>query len=174
MDKRYHTLHSDIDPVSLKGELLCFRDQTTVKETKLLLDVWNKARRNKDGGLDKIPCRRNIKLRDLSDYIENIYVLNVHEEGEDFCVRLAGTGVEELVGSSLKGRCVSALPDSAWRLERYRKVVETKEPVISCSRLGRNGKPALDVEVLQVPVCSDKGEFDQIFCIFGVEKKSDN
>lgn len=141
-------------PVGLEGELLSEPAEPISTQGKKLLALWLSKH---DGS--GVPCRSSFSLLDLKDVMSSLYMFEAINGGEDFYIRLVGTGVSGMFDTEYTGVKWSdpEMQPGAWRLPIFRKVLARDKPSVLHFRLGPLGAPLAVTENLMAPMTSSDG-----------------
>lgn len=157
----------EVIPVSFEGRVIEILKEPTTMETKALKDVWEEACKGADGEDYAIPLKDHMQIGQLKPVLPNVFLLDVVENGRDIRIRLAGTGVVNLLGRDVTGVLLSSLPEARWRMDMYRPVIESGRPFYCRSNLGSRLAPKATIENAVMPICDKFGVFNMLFCTFG-------
>jgi hypothetical protein len=153
---------NELDPVGLEGTPAAELEVPSTGQTEALLDLWKSKKKG-----DALPYRSDFSPLEMKDYLTNIYIIEVLDNGADFLVRLAGTGLTGKFGDDFTGAKYSddRLKDASWRLDIFRSAYERKEPVIFRFLLGPADAPSLMTENLILPVLDKQDDRIILLCV---------
>ncbi|MDY0882924.1 PAS domain-containing protein [Dongia soli] len=104
------------------------------------------------------PSRADIDPTELGFILPRLLMFDVLDGGDDFRVRLAGSGTFNLHGRDITGMLVSNFTPAAFReavASSYRQIVRDRLPVYVRNTYWRNGIEVDAYHVLRLPLSSD-------------------
>jgi len=90
---------------------------------KALFSWWDKARGDK-----KFPAREDFSPNVMPAFLKTIILYEVEGPGKAYCLKLAGSGIADLMGFDPTGSRLHDLPGTETQLARFNWVVENKKP----------------------------------------------
>ncbi|MDZ4370251.1 MAG: PAS domain-containing protein [Phenylobacterium sp.] len=110
------------------------------------------------------PSRRRLNPRDIKRLLPTVSLIDVLP-GEDYRMRLAGTGLYSVYGGEITGRRLGEVYNSAaaeyWR-EELGRVVRDRRPGAGIHNLAWRGASHLSLIWLRLPLASTGAEVDMI------------
>jgi hypothetical protein len=118
-------------------------------------------------GPDGVPDRVSFSPNGLHPWIGHLSIYQSVDDGDDFTVRLEGTGITQITGEDWTGRRISEI-DTRFGTQFLGDVKTTltrRQPSLShCRVFQREYKPA---ERALLPVANHAGQVDQVFlCLY--------
>lgn len=114
---------------------------------------------------DRPPVKAAIDPIEIPDLIKNLAFLDLDCERDDFVFTLAGSGIEDMVGRSLRGVYLSEIVAEAHQEQtraRFRAVIETRAPHYCRCSLEYLGRPRRASRRLLLPLSRDGREADSL------------
>jgi hypothetical protein len=132
-----------------------FEPLDAVRDDRLsaFLGLWTLRRGNR-----AMPERGDIRPRDMKDYLPDVHLYELVDEGRDFRIRLVGTRFSEAAGYDATGELLSRVAFAPVRERMFscaKRVVETEAPVYGVAEQG--SRPNLRdyrVEAMMVPLAT--------------------
>lgn len=138
---------------------LAFRRQLILPEQKEVFDYWHTCR-----GRRAMPSRADINPARLKKHLPTVSLLNVVDENT-FSVRLAGTGIREILDEEITGRYLSDIDfkehQAYWQAAHHRVATE-KRPAQGVAPVTWRDKGNLFVFWLRLPLSSDGQKVEMI------------
>ena len=138
---------------------LAFRRQLILSEQKDVFDYWQECK-----GARLLPSRADIDPARLKKHLPTISLMNVIDENT-FSVRLAGTGIREILDEEITGRYLSDIDykehQAYWQAAHHRVVTE-KRPAQGVAPVTWRDKGNLFVFWLRLPLSTDGEAVDMI------------
>lgn len=106
----------------------------------------------------RLPSRRDMDVLEMQPWLGHLVLLDIIDGGRDFLVRIHGTVAASRAGEDLTKRPLSSSSHPVARnaMLEYRQVAEEGRPLLSKSRIVRDGQPE-SVRKLTLPL-SDSGD----------------
>ena len=143
-----------------------------ITSTNIKLAYWYVMGRHQSGDL---PCRANLDPIEMKDWLTNIELLDVINQGETFRYRIAGGAIEEIFNCRMQGKLLEDVFQGAvldFKLLMFRRCVDKGTIILSNDNLEREGQSLVKYERLLIPLSRDGVNFDMIFgCIYPLEKR---
>lgn len=138
---------------------LTFRRQLILSEQKEVFDYWQELRRGR-----AMPSRADVEPQHLKRHLPTILLLNVAGEG-DITVRLAGTGIRDVLDEEITGKSLSQIDFGQYRdywRSAHARVVSEKRPAQGVAPVTWREKGNLFVFWLRLPLSADGDSVNMI------------
>jgi hypothetical protein len=113
----------------------------------------------------RLPARRDLDPAAIKRLLPTISLIDVVREPLDFRMRLAGTGLYDVYGREITGRCLGEVYNNAaadyWRSE-LTVVAKEGKPAVGVHNLAWRGASHLSVLWLRLPLAADGADVDMI------------
>ncbi len=138
---------------------LAFRRQLILAEQKDVFDYWQECRAGRS-----MPSRADINPAMLKKHLPTISLMNVIDK-DTFSVRLAGTGIRDILDEEITGRFLSDIDfkehQAYWQAAHHRVVTEQR-PAQGVAPVTWRDKGNLFVFWLRLPLSADGHVVDMI------------
>jgi len=137
--------------------------------TQMALEYWRSRCRD-----DKIPAASDIVPSGMSKFLPHILLVDIHRESDadvQYCIRLAGTHVEEILGP-ISGRDIRSFlaPDLLVRWQEiFGEVVKAGKSLRVMGRVSYANKSWLSGEALLAPLCDETGAVSRLFVVMSFQ-----
>lgn len=102
----------------------------------------------------------------MRQFAQHIYIVDVIDGGEDFRIRLFGTGVSQMLRKDYTGTLLSETPSELnWRGDIYRLAFRRRKPVFYLFELEPFGRETVVTENVILPVADASGELRHLICL---------
>ena len=120
-----------------------------------------------------LPRRSDLDPIEMKEWLSNIELLDVINQGETFRYRIAGDAIERIFHSRMHGRLLEDVFHGAvleFKILMFRRCIQHGTIILSNDNLERGGKTLLKYERLLIPLSDDNVHFNMIFgCIYPME-----
>ena len=138
---------------------MTFRRQLILAEQKDVFDYWQAMR-----GDRRLPSRADLNPAALKKHLPTIMLLNV-VDADTFSVRLAGTGIRDVLDEEITGKFLSDIDygehGAYWQAAHHRVVTE-RRPAQGVAPVTWRSKGNLFVFWLRMPLSADGEQVDMI------------
>ena len=137
----------------------------------LVLGYWRS--KSVDGG---VPERKSIEPYEIPEALQDLYLMNVRDDAENFQYRLVGTRIERVIGLSVTGLWLDEVQPASildLLLPLYRKAATGGRPVYSEGRFLADGRMRLLARRLYAPLMTDGDRVGQLLCVQDLDFAND-
>ncbi|WP_262696273.1 PAS domain-containing protein [Kordiimonas aquimaris] len=136
-------------------------DAPTAPLTKQLFSLWQSK-----CGADDMPLRHEMDAASLQSMMPYIYIVDILDDGADFCMRFMGSAIVQSIGRDYTGVKASENKDaeSNWRALVYRSVYEARKPMFTRVPLSDFERSHVMTECALLPLANRHGDFSMIMC----------
>lgn len=142
-----------------------------ITSPNIKLAYWYVMGRHRPGDL---PRRSDLDPIEMKDWLANIELLDVINQGETFRYRIAGGAIEAIFNSRMQGKLLEDVFQGAvldFKMLMFRRCIEHGTIILSNDNLERKGRSLIKYERLLIPLSQDGKKFDMIFgCIYPMKQ----
>jgi hypothetical protein len=152
-------------------------DFTAIYRASARADILRLARHcDALAGTHELPLRRDFRPADVTWMLGRIYLIDVLDDGADYCFRLFGIFWEKMYGTDVTGRRLSEIEATGLAALRgdYDAVLAARAPLLHPGKLVWSNQKSIHFERLLIPFAGDNGQVSLILVAAGCDVSLDD
>jgi len=128
---------------------------------KAVFGLWQQKKGDRE-----FPLKSELHPSLMTRYLPYIYIVDILDGGEDYRIRLLGSGVADMLGKDYTGTLLSETPEEFdWRGEIYGLCLKRRAPVFYLFELAPFGREAVVTENALLPLVDSNGNLAHLLCM---------